>query len=138
MNMDKKLAPHFAWLFGLAAVALGVAFSFLLVHHTWKTASIAIGLSFAICGVASSWLTRATTPQAVIPMVVAALGIGAIYFIVVKRALDPINHTLATGLAAWAAIKVLAVTLAAGIGGAVGGFKLREVKSLGDLVKKPG
>jgi hypothetical protein len=135
--MDKKLAPHFAWMFALVAVGLGVALSFLTATHSWKVASIAIGLSYAVTGVCTSWLTRASKPQAVIPMVIAALGIGAVYFIAVKRVLDPINHTLATGLAAIAAAKVLGVTLVAGIGGALGGFQLRNVKSFGDLLKKP-
>jgi hypothetical protein len=135
--MDKKLAPHFAWMFALVAVGLGVALSFLTATSGWKVASIAIGLSYAVTGIGASWLTRASKPHAVIPMVVAALGIGAVYFIAVKRALDPISHDLATGLAAFAAIKVLAVTLAAGIGGAIGGFQLRNVKSFSDLLKKP-
>jgi hypothetical protein len=135
--MQNKLAPHFAWLFALVALGLGVAFSFLTAKSGWKVTSIAIGLSYAVGGVCSSWLTRASKPQAVIPILVAALGIGAIYFVAVKRVFDALNPTLATGLATFAAIKVLGVTLFAGIGGALGGFQLRGVRSFGDLLKKP-
>jgi hypothetical protein len=135
--MDKKLTPHFAWLYAALALGLGVAFTFLLKNHTWKVATIAIGLSYAVSGACASWLTRATKPQAVIPMVVAGLTIGAIYFVTIKSIFGEINQTAATMLAVYAAAKVLGVTLAAGIGGALGGFKLRDVKSPGDLLKRP-
>jgi hypothetical protein len=135
--MDKKLAPHFAWMFALVAVGLGVALSFLTATHGWKVAGATLGATYLAAGICTSLLTRASKPQAVIPMVVAALGIGAVYFIVVKRALDPINHTLASVIATGWAIKVLGITLVAGIGGALGGFQLRNVKSFGDLLKKP-
>lgn len=141
--MDKKLAPHFAWLFALGAIALGTVFAIVLANKGWSIVAPTVGLTFAAAGVASSYLTRASKPQAIIPMVVAGLGVGIVTFISIKHALQALSSldgSLATGvtiLAAVATLKVLGVTLVAGVGGALGGFQLRG-KSFGDLLKRPG
>lgn len=140
--MDKKLAPHFAWLFAAGAVALGVVFSFVFANKGWTYVSASVGLSFAAAGVASALLTRATKAQALLPMIVAGLGVGVVAYITIKSALSAVSDiggAAATGvtiLAVWATLKVLGVTLVAGIGGVLGGFQLRG-KTMGDLLKRP-
>ena len=41
--MDKKLAPHFPWLFALGAIALGTLFSIILASHGWTFVAPAVG-----------------------------------------------------------------------------------------------
>ncbi len=87
-------------------------------------------------------MTRATKAQALLPMIVAGLGVGVVAYITIKSALSAVSDiggAAATGvtiLAVWATLKVLGVTLVAGIGGVLGGFQLRG-KTMGDLLKRP-
>jgi hypothetical protein len=142
--MEKKLAPHLVWLFALGAVGAGLGVSYATLSSGGWVAAIAFAVVFGGIACAAAWLTRSTTFQAVTPFVVASVGLAVIYFIIVKRAVtdavgsSSIADAGGTMLAVYAAAKGLIAALGASIGGAIFGIKLRSVRSLGDLVKRPG
>lgn len=144
--MDNKLSAHFVWLFAAVAVIGGVGLSIATVKQGWTVTSIALGLLYGGLGCVAAWRTETTRFPAVSASVLAALAIGIIYFIVAKKVLQEAAGavgvaakagTATTMLALVPTVKVLGVTLGAGIGGTLFGFKLRNVKSFGDLLKRP-
>lgn len=146
MNQDKRLSPHLTWLFALVAVVGGIGISFATARHGWK---LSAGLFFGFVGVMaflSTYLTRATLFQAIGPFVVASLGLGAIYYLVVKSVMTAAASTVGaaghmdgatTAMGTVAAVLITLDALAASAGGAVFGTKIREVKSPRELLRRP-
>lgn len=142
--MNQKLSPHFVWLFAVVAVVGGLGLSFLTAKMGWK---VSAGVFFAFVGAAScasAWLTRSTTFQAIGPFVVASFGLAGAYYMILKRVMDAAASSLGAGSSGFGAKAaglfaaiILIDVLVASIGGALFGIKLRSVKSLGDLVKRP-
>jgi len=142
--MKERFSPVFVWLFALVAVAGSIGLATLTAPHGYKiTAAVAFGFVGSLACLAAL-TTRASRLQAIGPFVVAALGIGAVYFVVARRVLVGAgsaigaSSSVGSGVAGFLAAIVLLDALAAGIGGALFGLKLRKVKSFGDLLGRPG
>lgn len=146
MDNDKRLSPHFVWLFALVAVIGGLGISFLTVGAGWKVSAVAFFVFVGLMAFLGGYLTRASMMQAIGPFVLAALALGATYYVILKAAVNAAAGAVGAGGHAGGAASamgfiagfIIAVdALAAGIGGATTGIKLRSVKSMGELVRRP-
>jgi hypothetical protein len=143
--MDRKLPPHLVWLFALVAVGGGLAISYVTAPMGLKVSAIAFAVFFGAVACAAAFLTRATAAQAIVPFVVASLGIGAIYFVVTRKVITETADAFGAGgavdgfgsaTAIVVAAIVLCDALVASIGGAIFGLKLRKVKSPRELLRR--
>jgi hypothetical protein len=144
--MDRKLSPHFVWLFALVAVAGGVGIAYLTAPHGYKVTAGAVFAFVGLLACASAWLTRASTLGVIGPWIIASLGLAVVYFVVVKRVLGGAASELGVSgaaadslggtVAAVFAGVVLVDALVASIGGAVFGIKLRSVKQPSELLRR--
>ena len=146
MDNDKRLSPHFVWLFALVAVIGGLGLSFLTAKHGWK---VSAAVFFGFVGVMSclgGYLTRASMLQAILPFVIASGALGAVYYVIVKSVMSSAANAVgagghldgaATAMGTVAAVLITLDALAASVGGAIFGIKLRAVKSPSDLLRRP-
>jgi|GEM_PF-4879071 len=146
MENDKRLSPHFVWLFALVAVIGGLGLSFLTAKHGLKVSAIVFFGFVGLMAFLGGYLTRANGLQAVLPFVIASVALGAIYYVIVKSVMATTANALganghansaAATMGTVAAILIFIDALAASIGGATTGIKLRAVKAPGDLLRRP-
>ena len=143
MSTDSKLSPHIVWLFAAAALAVAIGATYAVHATSWK---VYAGIYFVLFGggaFAAGMLTRASAVQTILPFAAASAGLGAFYYAVFAKVASAAGDSFgssAGGAASKLALVIGAVVfidaLAASIGGAVSGMKLRNVKSFGDLVPK--
>jgi hypothetical protein len=146
MDNDKRLSPHFVWLFALVAVIGGLGLSFLTAKHGVKLSAIVFFGFVGLMAFLGGYLTRANGLQAVLPFVVASVALGAVYYVIVKSVMSTAADALgaqghaggvASAMGTFAAVLIFLDALAASIGGATTGIKLRAMKSPGDLLRRP-
>lgn len=146
MNNDKRLTPHFVWIFALVAVLGGLGISFLTAGHGWKVSAAVFFAFVGLMAFLGGYLTRANTLQAVGPFVIASAALGAVYYVIVKSVMTSAAASVgahgkldgaASTMGTIAAILIVIDALAASVGGATMGIKLRSVKSPGELLRRP-
>ena len=145
--MDRnKLSPHFVWLFALVAVVGGLGISFVTAKAGWKVSAAAFFGFVGLMAFLGGYLTRATALQAVLPFVLASGALGAVYYAIVKSVMSAAANSVgaagradraAATMGAIAAFLIIVDALAASVGGAIFGIKLREVKAPGELIRRP-
>ncbi len=146
MNNDKRLSPHFVWLFALVAVIGGLGLSFLTAKHGLKVSAIVFFGFFGLMAFLGGYLTKASTLQAVGPFVIASFALGAVYYVIVKSVMTAAASAVgasgkldgaAATMGTVAAILIIVDALAASVGGSTFGIKLRAVKAPGELLRRP-
>ena len=145
--MDRnKLSPHFVWLFALVAVVGGLGISFVTAKAGWKVSAAAFFGFVGLMAFLSGYLTRASTLQTVGPFVLASFALGAVYYAIVKSVMSAAADAVgaagradgaASTMGAIAAFLIIVDALAASVGGATFGIKLRAVKSPAELIRRP-
>lgn len=145
MDHDHRLSPHFVWLFALIAVLGGLGLSFLTARHGWRlSAAVFFGFVGAMAFLAG-YLTRASALQVIGPFVVASAALGTIYYVIVKSVLTAAGATVGAAgrvdgvagvMGVVVAVVIVVDALAASVGGALFGIRLRAVKAPGQLLRR--
>ncbi len=140
MSTENKLGPNAVWLFAAATLAVVIGVTYLVPHVAHSiTPKVMAAIYFALFGAgatASAFLTRTSALRNVGAFLVAGIGLGAFYYIVVGRAAAAAAESLgasgsgAAGFGATMGI-IFAVgfavdALGAGIAGTLFGLKLRR------------
>ncbi|MBK9034578.1 MAG: hypothetical protein IPL61_25475 [Myxococcales bacterium] len=146
MDTDKRLSAHLVWLFALVAVVGGLGLSFVTAKAGWKVSAAVFFGFVGLMAFLGGYLTRATTLQAVGPFVLASGALGAVYYAIVKSVMSTAANAVGAGgradhaaatMGAVAAFLIILDALAASVGGATLGIKLRAVKSPSELLRRP-
>lgn len=127
MNLDdRKLAPHFVWLFALAAVGVALAVTKLVPSPLGPKAWVGIYAGvYGVTAAAGTFLTRTGLVRALGAFAIAAFGLGIFHYISIARHMASAGD-VGSAFGTVFALLFLGAAMVGAVGGALFGLKLRK------------